>query len=459
MAMLYPGGTSGDIRQQAPNTIGSVNPTLTNAMMQGNPVPGAGQAPNTGVNFNPVSPDPSQANYQQPTPQYMGNQFPFGIPTTNPATIGNVPQIFGQPLQFGGGGQQGQQIPPGAQWVTAQDGSQILVGPDGQMISNNPAAFGGGASTGTGNQAPQVNPGQIANVPQVSPQSIMAPQSIVGAMGGPGAYSPAASVAGISNYLQPQFQQQDNALQEALASSGIVGGTTGKAMADLGSQQQTTLMNDIQPYILSRQQMQQQATGQDVSNQMTTNIQNVANNLQAQGMNQATAQQTAIQQAANALQASGMNAQLAYQVASQNAQMGMQGQLANQNAALQGSEFNANNINAGQQFDISNLLKSGMNDQATYNQFLQYVMGLQNQDWLAQLGATSNIAGAGLGAQANAFQPVYQQPGQVNLGGIASAFAPQPNSFSGIGGGGGTGFSGVGNTSGYNEPGVFFGGG
>lgn len=323
--------------------------------------------------------DASSGAFASLQPSYLSSQFPNGIPQANAATVGGVPSI--QPGQVPGFGQVGA-----------------------------PA---------------QVNAQTINGIPQVNAQQVTGPQSIVSQMGGAQAYSPQAAIQAAQAYLMPQFQQQDNALTEALANAGIVGGTTGKALGDLGSQQQTTLANQIQPFIQQEQSLHQSATTTDNANSIQTSIANQMADLQSQGMDQATALQTATTNAANSLQAQGYNAQMAYQIASQNAQASQQAQQANQAAALQGGEFNASNLNAGQQFNISNLLNTANTDNNSYNQFLQYLAGLQNSDWMSQLGATANTATAGLGATTNAFQPVYSQPSPTNVGGLASAFAPQ----------------------------------
>ena len=185
----------------------------------------------------------------------------------------------------------------------------------------------------------------VGNVNQVSPTTV----------------NPQMSIAATEAYLQPQFQQQNQALTANLANAGIVGGTTAQAVGQLGQQQQTTLQNDIQPFL--------QAGA--LANQSTN----------------------------------------------------LAGQQSNQSAALQGGEYNATQQNQQQQFNIQNLLQTGQIDAATANQMMQYVMGLQNQDWLAQLGAQTNLATTAEGATTSAFNPVYQQPSGTNLSGLGSAFA------------------------------------
>lgn len=388
-------------------------------------------------------PDASSGAFASLQPGYIADQFPGGVPQATPATVGGVPsvtasQVFGPQ---GGGTQQNtgspqyQQMSTQLQALMAQTAQMTpdqLNSPQGQalqqqigQVQQQLSTISPGQSVATGNGTPGVQTPVITGIPKVSSQQVTNPQSIVSQMGGAQTYSPDAAISAAQNYLQPQFQQQDNALTEALANAGIVGGSTGKALSDLGSQQQTTLANQIQPYILQNRQLQQSATTQDNANSIQTSIANQVADLQAQGMDQATALQTATTNAANQLQAQGYNSTMAYQLASQNAQLSQQAQLANQSTALQGGEFNASNQNAGQQFNISNLLNTANTDTNSYNQFLQYLAGLQNQDWMSQLGATTSAATAGLGATTNAFQPVYSQPSATNVGGLASAFAPQ----------------------------------
>jgi hypothetical protein len=213
------------------------------------------------------------------------------------------------------------------------------------------------------NGIPSYTASGVGNVPSVSASDVMAQQ-----------INPGMSIAATENYLNPQFQQQDQALTAQLANAGIVGGTSAQAQAQLGQQQQTTLQNDIQPFL------QQGA----LANQST--------NLAAQQSNQGA---------------------------------GLTASQANQNASLTGGEFNANAQNQNAQFNIQNLLNTGQIDAATANQMTQYVMGLQNQDWLAQLGAQTNLATTAEGATTSAFNPVYSQPSSTNasgLGSLASAF-------------------------------------
>jgi len=106
---------------------------------------------------------------------------------------------------------------------------------------------------------------------------------------------------------------------------------------------------------------------------------------------------------------------------------------ANQNTALQGGEF----------------------DVSQHNNMLQFLMGLKNQDWLGQLGAASGLSGQELQQGTNAFQSIYQQPGQFQgYSGLSGLFgsggAPPgysygsgaPSGYGNFGGDGGGGYAG-----------------
>lgn len=114
--------------------------------------------------------------------------------------------------------------------------------------------------------------------------------------------SPGSFLDMITKSLQPQFQQQDRGLQDALANAGIVGGSTAGAFQDLGKQQQSTLQNDLAASLLqSRGQQIGQSefnagaanTGDqyNTSNRISTGEFDVANNLTAQGQNMGFANQ------------------------------------------------------------------------------------------------------------------------------------------------------------------------
>lgn len=169
--------------------------------------------------------------------------------------------------------------------------------------------------------------------------------------------------------LAPQFKQQNLGLTESLANAGIVGGSTGGAVTQQGLQQQAEAAGQIQPMILSALQGNQQAT-QGASRDNASN-------------------------------------------------------------ALNAGEYNAGAENANSQFDVSNQIKNAMFDASQGTQAGATLAGFQNQDWLAQLQAQSNLSGARAGGVAGAYQPVYQQPAQTNYGGLASAFAPTPTASSG----------------------------
>lgn len=110
----------------------------------------------------------------------------------------------------------------------------------------------------------------------------------------------------------------------------------------------------------------------------------------------------------------------------QYASLGLQGALANQGAALQGSQFNAQQQNALNEYNASNLINTSLANAGSYNNMAQYLAGLQNNDWLAQLQAQTGLQEATAGGTAQAFQPIYTNPSPTNLSGLGS-FASQPN--------------------------------
>lgn len=220
------------------------------------------------------------------------------------------------------------------------------------------------------NGIPQVNASQISGVPSVYDQ-----------MGGASAYSPQTAINATEAYLQPQFQQQDNALNQSLANAGIVGGTSAKAFGDLGSQQQTTMQNTIQPYLTQEQQAKQAAMTGD------------------------------------------------------------------QSAYLNASGTNVNSQNQANQYNASNQLNTAAQDSASYNAMAQYLAGLQSGNWQSQLGAQTSIAETNATNQTSAFQPNYQQPPAVNVGGLTNAFTmPTTNAATGSSGGGTTNYYGSGSS-------------
>lgn len=145
--------------------------------------------------------------------------------------------------------------------------------------------------------------------------------------------SPDAITQAIMQSLTPQFNQQDLALNNELASAGIMGGSAVPAMAALGQQQQTTAAGDISPYIMQGKEM---------------------------GIGQ-------------------------------------------------------------QEFDINNIIRAAMGDQSTQNEFMQFLLGGQNQDWLAQMGMAGNLAEGEAGGITSAYNPQYMTP--PNLGNSFMQFA------------------------------------
>lgn len=137
--------------------------------------------------------------------------------------------------------------------------------------------------------------------------------------------------------------------------------------------------------------------------------------------------------AGNRLSSSGANAGNAIGVGSSYAQQIMDAMKTNQSMRQQNSQYNAGALNSGNQFNVSNLLNSAQYDTGSANQMLASILGMQNQDWLAQLGVNTQLASGAAGGTAGAYQPVFSQPAPVNFGGLAGAFGA--NAGGGSGGG------------------------
>lgn len=197
-----------------------------------------------------------------------------------------------------------------------------------------------------------------------------------------GSLDPGALTQKILAADQPVFQQQQRGLTESLANAGIVGGSTAGAVGNLANQQDQ----------------------------------------------QATAQLAPFEQTANAQRLQGAEGDVLAQ---------LQAQQGNQRIDQQGNQFDAASMNAGNQFNIANLISGGLNDTSSFNSMQQFLDSLQNQDWMTQLGLQGQLTTAGAGAQSAAYQPVFQQPAQTNLSGLAAAFAPkstgQPQPGAGLG--------------------------
>src|SRR5271170_6705720 len=171
------------------------------------------------------------------------------------------------------------------------------------MMTADPVQHGGIANP-TGANANGVPAGFVNNngqAPGVAATSPVAATATAGApaAGGPPqfqlapAYSnvnfdPASFMSSLNTYEQPQFQQQDAALQSALANAGIVGGSTAGAEAELGEQQQQTEQGLAQSTLLqllgeSGQQSEFNAGGYNTNEDLAAQLQN-SQYLQAMGI-------------------------------------------------------------------------------------------------------------------------------------------------------------------------------
>lgn len=122
----------------------------------------------------------------------------------------------------------------------------------------------------------------------------------------------------------------------------------------------------------------------------------------------------------------GLNEQLANAGVMGGGAVGAQNQLALQEQNQAQGEIQPL-IYGAEQFNISNLLNSGMFDAAQKAAAGSQLAGFENQDWLAKLAAMSGAMGQNASLQAGAFQPNYQQPGS-SMGWLqmAQALGGQP---------------------------------
>jgi hypothetical protein len=96
---------------------------------------------------------------------------------------------------------------------------------------------------------------------------------------------------------------------------------------------------------------------------------------------------------------------------------------------LGASEFNAGANNQGSQFNTTNSLNAAQYDTGTGNSFLSSILGINNEDYLAQLQAQEALDAGAAGGQTGSFQPVFQQPTPTSFSGLGGAFTQQtPNS-------------------------------
>jgi hypothetical protein len=402
------------------------------------------------------------------TPSYLSQLFPNGLPQTNVATAGPAPQVNAPNVL--------QHIGDAASSLPKIENRDVHA----PQISGLPttAQAMGGIPTAT---APRVGSSDVLSQlgkPSVTPQSV-GTQSVLGAMGG--SLDPGALTRAITAQMKPEFERENHALTESLANAGIVGGSTAGAVGDLSRQQQQTEAAALAPFEQTANAQRLQGATTDAGNALTGGIANQGADLNAKQFGTGLTYSTAAQDAARRLTAGQSNQatgadlskfnvgtavgstqsdlQRLIQTIMANQQASMTGQQSNQSAdlartsgnasnaigagtsqadliarILQGNQtatmganqFDAASLNSGNQFDISNLIRGGMYDTGNYNSMQQYIMGLNNTDWLQQLGLQGQLATAGAGAQSAAYQPVFQQPAQTNFGGVAAGLAPVP---------------------------------
>jgi hypothetical protein len=292
------------------------------------------------------------------------------------------PDNPGQYLYYGPDQQVYRDAYPGE--VHPGDVSKDKVGTLSTVLQQYPGSSKGGSTTqsgaadgGAGTSAPgqsALQPSYLSTLfPNGIPQDTAATVGSVPSVGTSTVTAPSTSsiVDSIQAGLAPQFAQQDQAETEALANAGIVGGSTTGALGALGLQQQQQAMSEEAPYILQGDQMGLTAQQTNAGNTLTASEQNAGN-------------------------------------------------------ALSGGEFNASSENAAGNNNVANELGAGEFDIGQGTNASEYLAGIQNQDYLSQLGLQGNVITEGEGAQTGAYQPVYSQPSAPNYTGLASAIAPQP---------------------------------
>jgi len=202
----------------------------------------------------------------------------------------------------------------------------------------------------------------------------------------------------ILGVMQPQFQQQQQALTNNLANAGIVGGSTGGAVTDLGNQQTQQLAGALAPYEQTAQQMLLGA------NEYNSGVLNNTSQFNA-GANNA-------------------NSQFNANTLNNNSQF-------NAGNILNANNTNANILNQNSQYNTTNSLNAGQYDAGTANTILGQLLGYQNQDYLQNLNNQLSLAQDQQSGQTGAFQPIYQQASAPNFSGLAGAFGSNATGGSG----------------------------
>lgn len=355
------------------------------------PIVGPGQPPTPGVPGNGPPPGPHVPN--QP-----------GGPPSGPPSPGQPPTRIPTP----GGPSQGPPPP-----TSPHDNAPVPAyygdpwsAEDAPPLQQNP----GQIPTTTINGVPGYLPEYTTVQPGISPNYVspgQAQTNYADMSWNPGGPSTSSVVSNIMAGLNPQFQMQDQALQEQLADAGIVGGSAPGAMAQLGMQQQTQAMGDIAPYVMQGFGMQQQA---DLANQ---NWMNQLSEFNAGAQNQN----------------SQFNVNTGLQGQEFNAQTGVGAQEFGQNLFQGNQEFNANQIDQAGQFDVNNMLKQAMYNAGIWNTAQENAAQYGNTDWLAQLQANTALQEAGMGVTSGAFQPIFTQPAPVDFSGLASGLMGAQQGF------------------------------
>ena len=267
------------------------------------------------------------------------------------------------------------------------------------------------SSSSSGSSSNAVSPAYInpASVPQLNAKTVgalpsVAAQSVKGATAAPVANIDAQGImnssglstedlsggdfsTAIMNMLAPQFKNQQQQMNESLASAGISGGSTAGAQTELANAQNSQAQGLLQPELL-------QLLG----------LQNTRDTTVAGDLLAGATQNQNTQSANNQFNAGQLN-----QVGEFNSGQNLAAQDTNQATNLGAQEYNAGQQNTAGSFNIANLLQAASGNQNAYNQFLSEIQSQNEQTYLGDLGAVSGQAQTGQSIGTTR-QPVYTQP-------------------------------------------------
>lgn len=333
--------------------------------------------------------------------------------------------VYPNPYGYGPNGVPNTAPAPASASAPASGGTMDNTGaPPAPNLTFTPNLLGGflpngvpqpGASGVT--QAPTINPSQVTtqqvNAPTSAGPSTVGTNNVTAAQSGVDLSNPQLA-SQILQGLNPQFGQQNQALQEQLANSGIMGGSSIGAQNALNMQQQSQFTSALAPLLLQQEGMN---LSQSQGNQTALNQVGEFNSGNALTASQANAQlglQNNQFNAGQGLTASEQNANDWLQMSGQNASNNLTGQEQNATNDLNAGEYNAGAQNQMNQFNTSNTLNTAQNQAQMALQQQQMQDQLQNSDWMTQYQDWAQLNQAQAGSQATQQLPYYNPP-QVNI--------------------------------------------